>query len=375
MKIGSTGDWHFCAGLDEEVSSSIVQMENKFKERQVDLIVVTGDIFDRKSDVEGRNWAAQRIRGLAGVAPVFLLYGNHDIEGDLDIFGLIRAKNTIKVQSHPFTFVDADHGVVFYFLPWFTKSGWTAMNPQASMGLGDVTVSQLALEYLAYQRSIHARLNMKHVLVSHITIAGSIAENRQPLIGEGVTLGVEDLRDVGFDGGIFGHIHLHQRIGGDTFFYNGSPVAMNYGEQPEKFFTVYDTDAGSVEWHRLNTIDRFSVELEWKNHRFEGEFDHSRCKGALVRVLVKLEEGDDIHAIKDSLREWFTELEVKELKIEPQVRPRDAVRANQIVAAEGLLEKLTIYWEATGTKPDEPTAADMIDKLRQLEEEEAASDS
>lgn len=375
MRIGSSSDWHIDAGMDEDIASSVRQMATIFQEGKVDLIALPGDFFDRKSTADGRNLLRELMKKLADIAPVVGCYGNHDQPGDLDIFSHIISKCPIRIYSTP-TILKPGHiwGLDCYMhvLPWLTKVAWVASHPDVGKEQGDKTVSQLALQYLKSSVEMNHTQGDKHVLLAHLTVEGSMAENQQPMIGEGITFGRHDLMEAGFSAGIFGHIHLRQMFADvGPFFYNGSPAAMNYGEAPEKFCSILDTVTEEVEWHKLKTIDRFSLDVLWnKGYPLEiAQNDLSRVRGARVRVLLRVTEGEDLPRAKAVVEQMILAAGALEAKVEPQVQPKELVRAIEITKAETLEAKLEAYWVANNNRPAEEDVLGMKGKLSLLEEQ------
>lgn len=379
MRILSTGDWHFNAGYDKDVFDSVEQIISYIEARgelahRADLAVITGDIYERASDPESRNLAADCIQRMAESVPVLIVRGNHDAPGDLCILSELKAANPITVHEAPKLF-DCDFGcsqknhagVLIHTVPWLTKARWQSLHPQATKEEGDKTVSQLLLEYLRNNITLHP--GYKHVLSGHMTIAGSKAQNRQQLGADGVTLGMYDITEAGFYAAMLGHIHLKQELGSPTQYYNGSIAALDYGETPEKFFSVLDTKTGHVEWVQLKTVHRQDVWVLWTPlGAYLEDIDATGLKGARVRVNLRIVGGDNVPAAKAQVEAWGKEICALELKINPQVIPVSKVRAVEISKAASLGDKLRQYWLATDA-PDEATQIDMLNKLSQLEDE------
>lgn len=373
MKIGASADWHIEVGYDDDLKHSVMQEVVIFRNAGVDLITLPGDLFDHKSTPDGRNLLRYLIQQLSEVAPVIICYGNHDQPGDLDIFHHLNTIYPIHVISSPQRMVIDD--IILHILPWFNKALWQAQNLGLSKEEGDRTVSQMALSYLKNSIILanSETPGKKHILMSHLTIEGSRAQNHQPLIGEGITFGKVDLIEAGFTAGIFGHIHLQQVFDEKgLFFYPGSPVAMNYGEEPDKYCVVLDTESEKVEWHKLETVDRFSIELSWQHDRPNSVFADitgvcSRIRGARVRALLSIDEGEDVAHAKAETERMLNVAGALEVKIDPQVKPKDLVRSIEISKAESISEKLDAYWMANNNRPDESTVAGMKAKLGIIE--------
>lgn len=377
MRILSTGDWHIGAGYDSDIADSVRQIVKACPATKPDIIALTGDIFHAKSDADQRNLADDMIREMASVCPVFIIRGNHDTPRDLLGFANLQTDYGIQVFEEP-TIVfskqnpcmmkaDRRHHAL-HMLPWITKSHWQSLHPEASTEEGDKTVSQMVLAYLRNQVMLgEGEVN---ILIGHALVAGARAQNHQPLMGEGVTFGIHDLPDAGFYAALLGHIHLKQEFS-PRFLYNGSPSALNYGEDSEKWYSVLDTESGEIEWVHLDTIDRFTFDAQWLQNMFSWApcpgFDENRIKGARVRVNLRLNEGDDIELAKSTTESKIIGLGALECKVNAQTTPRVEVRSSEVHQAKTMSEKLIKYWEATGV-PIPEVSKDMLSKLIDLEE-------
>jgi DNA repair exonuclease SbcCD nuclease subunit len=370
VKILSTGDWHFNAGYDNDVSDSVGQIIKYVYQNEVDLVVITGDVYERASDPDPRNLAIACIQGLGDKVPVIIVRGNHDAPGDLKVYNQIRSKHEIKAFEAPDIWampMAGESGILIHIMPWLTKARWQSLHVGATKEEGDRTVSQLALEYLKNNVALHA--GYKHILAGHMTIAGAKAQNHQQMGADGITLGLYDITEAGFFAAMLGHIHLMQALDGPTQYYNGSVAALDYGEVPEKFFSILDTETGQVEWVQLKTVHRQDVWGAWTSTGISmDDVGIERLSGARVRFNLRVEGGDNVPAAKAQVEAWGKQVGALELKINPQVIPVTKVRAVEISKARSLSDKLKQYWVATG----ETASADMegmLNKLAQLEDE------
>ena len=372
MRILSTGDWHFNSGYDADVESSVRQIINYVKENHVDLIANTGDVYERASEPGSRNLAADLLREMAEWAPILIVRGNHDAPGDLDIFSKIRSKHNIQVHSTPGFIPIEGYGI--HTLPWLTKARWQSLHPDASKEEGDKTVSQLLLEYLKTNVALRSDCK-KHILIGHCLIAGAKAQNHQQMGADGVTLGQYDLEEMGFVAAFLGHIHLKQWIGNSCryyyrYYYNGSIAALEYGETPDKYFSVFDTNSLTPDFIKLNTIHRQDIEAEWTPEGISiiNEFPDSLISGARIRANLRIQGGDNIDQAKKQLEEWLESHKALEYTISPQVIPVSKIRAVEITSAQTLHDKLRMHWKATNTEPEEDVKNRMLEMLSEIED-------
>jgi DNA repair exonuclease SbcCD nuclease subunit len=378
MKILVTGDWHVGTECDGDLKTAVESIIDQARTIKPDLIVLPGDIYDGKSEPDHRNLASSLIQKLAAIADVVIVKGNHDERKDLLILGSLKAEHSITVYESPgFRTYPYPIPVTCHYLPWMTKAAWIAGNAGKDAGIqaGNESVSLLALHFLRIQVSkCSSGINL---LFSHLMVSGAKAENHQPLLGEGITLGYHDLVEAGFDAGAFGHIHLAQPFGdrdqgSPEFRYAGAPVALNYGESSKnKSFCVLDTETLAFTLYPLQSIPRINLNAFW-NGRLNWTAQEPGLPteaGARVKVKLLIEEGYSADEAEEAVRQSPLIVSPLELKIERQRKPRDMVRAQEIAAAQDACQKLIAYWNATNTTPEEPMRSDMLAITKEAEAE------
>lgn len=380
MRILSFGDIHIGTECDPDIIEAAKKIAATAAAEKPDLIVITGDIYDGESSPSDREIARDIVTGMADIAPVQIIKGNHDSRKDLLILGSLKANYPITVHEEPSCseYRVQDGGPVFiHYLPWFTKAAWVAGQVGIDMGItaGNDAVSLLALQYLKIQ--VSKRGPGKHLLYAHLMISGSRAENHQPLLGEGITFGYHDLAEAGFCGGAFGHIHLAQEFGNQEqgspeFRYNGAIAALNYGESARnKTFSILNTETLGTKIFTIDSIARINLSasygaagLEWADPG-----DLPTESGARVKVKLLIEEGFSSDEAEQAVRSFPGIVDPLDLKVERQSKPRDTVRSQEIAAAKTACQKLEAYWAATGSTPDEPMRTDMLNITLEAETE------
>lgn len=380
MRILSFGDTHIGTDCDDDVRDAFQQIIARAAERKPELIIITGDVYDGSSNPEHRLLAADMVRALADVCPVYIIKGNHDAKRDLEILSKIMSRCEIRVYEQPACLREVPE-LYIHILPWFTKSGWIAGKIGIDQSLSDMnaTVSQFALTYLKGQVCDKPG---KHVIFGHIVIAGSRLENHQPLMGEGITFGYHDLVEAGFSAGAFGHIHLAQKFGGSDgspeFRYNGAIAALNYGESAgNKSFSILDTDTMQFETFYIHTTQRVTFDAVWDGSLDEEFKAHIRNDVPIaplrLRIKLLIEEGYSSDDAKKAVQQYISDnlpanCRLKDLKIETARKPKNLVRAQEIASARTACQKLEAYWAATGTTPEEPMRSDMLQITNEIEE-------
>jgi DNA repair exonuclease SbcCD nuclease subunit len=367
LKILTYGDVHLGTSVDEDVIAAANNIADQAASINPDLIVITGDVYDGASTPADRENAKNIVVRLANIAPVSIIKGNHDVRRDLLILGGLSANNPISVHETPACVAYPVRGDLFvHYLPWLTKSSWVASQVGLDMGIqtGSDAVSLLALQFLKIQIAKHGV--GKHILFAHLMVSGAIAENHQPLLGDGITFGYHDLAELGFAAGAFGHIHKSQSFGGagsPEFRYNGAIAALNYGESARnKGFSVLDTDTMKFTVYPIPSVARINVNAFW-NGTLTCKADALGLpteSGARVKVKLLIEEGYSPDDAEKAVRECPLIVNPLELKVERQSKPKDLVRAQEIAAAQTAAHKLAAYWAATNTEPEEPMKSAML---------------
>jgi DNA repair exonuclease SbcCD nuclease subunit len=380
MKFLSTGDLHIGTECDDDVRASTDEIADIAQKEGPDVIVFTGDIYDKTSSPEDREIAKNIVIKFASIAPVFIIKGNHDAKKDLLILGNLETKYPISVHERPFLVPYPDIKLSMHLLPWFTKAAWVAakVGEDYNIESSNEAVSNLGISYLRSQVAMAKDIGMnRHIIFGHLTIAGARAENHQPLLGEGITFGYHDLVEAGFEAGAFGHIHLAQKFGrtdgGPTFWYNGSPAALDYGESAiGKRFTIYDTETRKVTTFPLKSIARITFDAVWDGKLTPdiNLVDAQHFNGGRVKVKLLVEEGYSSDDGEKAVREFvFTYGNPLDLKIERATKPKDQVRSDEISKAKSAAEKLNAYWKATDTTPEDPMRTDMLRLTTEIESE------
>jgi DNA repair exonuclease SbcCD nuclease subunit len=323
-----------------------------------------GDIYNGKSTIDSRNIVKERMKSLAKVAPVLICYGNHDYANDLEILGDLRSDNPIKIYNTIST-VQYDDCMI-YAVPWIDKSRWLQINPEYDISSANSSVSALLLKYISHLRG--KSVLTKNILFGHILISGAKAENMQPLIGEGVTIGEYDLKDIGFDMSALGHIHLKQTFADGKTFYNGSPAAMDFGEQFEKWFSIYDTQSSQLEWYKIPAIKRMTITGRFKEGSWEQTSEvESEMRGARLRISYNISVTEDQNLARETISNAYSIYNPLEIKMNPIIQIQTRTRAESVSEANTLKDKLIEYWKATETTPEQEEMEGILKKLKTAE--------
>lgn len=248
-----TSDWHLGATegereLREDQYFFIDEICRIIEERQVDAVLLAGDVYDRSvgsaSAIRLYNYAMERIcRDLKKT--VLTIAGNHDSADRLSSCGSLLEKAGLYIsgaaerEARVVTFDDAE----VFLLPWVTEEKVRSLYPEER--INDLTGAyQVLTDHMRERFSP----DKKHIVVSHafITNAETSTSDRAAEIGFAtqVSASVFD----GFDYVALGHIHKPQNVNGHIR-YSGTPMPYSFGkeESQEKSVTLLDTETMTQE--------------------------------------------------------------------------------------------------------------------------------
>ena len=248
-----TSDWHLGATegereLREDQYFFIDEICRIIEERQVDAVLLAGDVYDRSvgsaSAIRLYNYAMERIcRDLKKT--VLTIAGNHDSADRLSSCGSLLEKAGLYIsgaaerEARAVAFDDAE----VFLLPWVTEEKVRSLYPEER-------ISDLTGAYQVLTDHMRERFSpdKKHIVVSHafITNAETSTSDRAAEIGFAtqVSASVFD----GFDYVALGHIHKPQNVNGHIR-YSGTPMPYSFGkeESQEKSVTLLDTETMTQE--------------------------------------------------------------------------------------------------------------------------------
>ncbi|MBP1580965.1 MAG: exonuclease SbcCD subunit D [Oscillospiraceae bacterium] len=260
MRILHSSDWHigralFDYSLLEDQRYFFEQLYRTVKEQKVDVVVVSGDLYDRSAP------SAEAVALLDEVfhhlifdckVPVLAIAGNHDSPRRIDygnsLFeacGLYLA-GSVQKEIKKVTLQDSYGPVNFFLLPYFVPH-------EIRLQLEQPELSGFSQAFQALMEENRSRFDpsQRNVLLAH----GFFMTNR----GEASfstsehAVGPSELCDLSpaaeFDYIALGHLHHGQSAGLKQARYSGSPLKYSVSEatQRKEFLLVDLNEKGSVE--------------------------------------------------------------------------------------------------------------------------------
>lgn len=371
MRILHTSDWHLgrtLHGVDllEYQASALDVIIEVAREREVDAVLVAGDVYDRAiPPVEAVRLLSETLRRLSEFTSVVVTPGNHDSALRLG-FGADLMRDNIHLRAriediaNPVIISGADGASArIYALPYLdpdvARLPLARLSARAS-GVGEDNAPLVARSHEAVigqamdliradgeRRSADGEGPAATVVIAHAFVLGGQASDSERDIRVGGVDSVPSGVLHGIHYGALGHLHGPQevRVPGDgdvpEVRYSGSPLAFSFSERHQKKAVwIVDLDAFGVrEIERVPMpVPRALTELRGTLEELLGEVSEGHTQDWVKAVVTDSERPLDLVA---QLRARFPHLLVA--LHEPAERGTEAaVRA--VTAAQQPIEVL-----------------------------------
>lgn len=371
IKVAVVSDSHFdrssrfdeCLRIHDWIATDM-------DERGVDLCLHGGDVYHKLSIPEERTAVGAWLHRVAHSRPVLIVRGNHDAVGDLRVLQYLGTPHPVIVEEassvHAFTLkgISVQVGAV----AWPRASEILAAEG-SSGNLNEDAAERMRAIFRGMGETMRGNLGLR-VLVMHAMVRGSVSGTGQPLVGCDLEVGLEDIAIVDAHLVVMGHIHKAQDwVYGCPIVYAGSPRRTDFGELEDKSYLLAEFDeSGLVRWERVQTPCVKMHHVEWSpGAKLEGP---ERFSGSEVRLRYRFTAEDKLQSREavDKLAEQLRAAGAS-VTIDDVAEPSMHARAPEVALATSTEEKLTAYWNAKGTTPEEADKQRLVVKLHQLEEE------
>ncbi len=263
MRLLHTSDWHLgrylqTVPLVEHQRTFLAWLAEVARERAVDVVLVSGDVYDRAiPSIDAVHLFEEGLVGLHEVCPVVLVSGNHDSPTRLGFGGPLLEASRVHLRSsvddidRPVEVTDATGSVLVYGLPYLEPEVVrTALEADKSHEAVLTAAMDRVRADLAARRRRAAEDGgpaPRAVVMAHAFITGGTGSESERDVSVG---GIADAPAEVFDGVDYvalGHLHGPQEIrnvGGPTARYSGSPLAYSFSEETQvKSVTIVEVDA------------------------------------------------------------------------------------------------------------------------------------
>jgi len=253
MKLLHTSDWHLGATFHDRVRDAdeehaLDQIVAVARDRAVDVVVVSGDIFDTANPgaAEQRRWyrTLQRFVDEAGVGTVVAIAGNHDsglrLEGPRELLAShrVQVRGLLTRDAEPSSCVVPVHDRAgnlrahCALVPYLREGDLL----RAGDDVGEDRPQRLARALHRRWAEVRAGVpsGVPWIAVGHaFATGGRLGGAESPVLVEVGNLGKADIATLaeGCSYAAFGHLHQPQAIGGQTHWrYSGALLPTGFDE-------------------------------------------------------------------------------------------------------------------------------------------------
>ncbi len=382
-RVAVIADSHFDAspgGRFDECVRIHGWIADSLAEHEVDLILHAGDIFERRSTPVERNAVGTWLRRCADIAPVIIVYGNHDVPGDLDLFAQLRAKHPISVCSSAEVIDTA--GCAVACLPWPRKANLLAQMPAASAEQTGAAASEALCDVLRGLGEEFDPSGSPRILLAHAMVTGSLTSTGQPLVGMDMEVGLDDLALAHADAVALGHIHMPQgweytqNARRAPVIYAGSPRRTSYGEVEDKSYLLLSFEGpGAPDVQRISTPCQQMVLIEAQWAPDQGLVTNG-CENVVrpdadvrLRVLVAADQREAARVAASELRYKLLGSGAERVTVEEVVEPTATARDTTVAEAGTVADKLRALWRLRGKELPPGQAPRVLGRLAEIEAE------
>lgn len=323
-----------------------------------------GDLCHKAMGIRSKNVLVSRVQQMANVAPVIIIKGNHDKDGDLDFLTELETAWPVHVINDPKTLLlDLPTGeqATVFCLPYPNKGALVAA------GADVAAVAHAALDTLILngvsEGAEHIRTCSKEgrqmpyqFMLGHVSVAGSVASTGQPQIGNELEVDQATLKmfATGYVG--LNHIHKHQVV--SNAVYAGSLCRLDWGETERKGWIVIEAEPMPsafswafreikvpARWHvegNLTAADGFAYEVR-KGPDGQHEEAPESWTGDDVRVRVRYQQTESAMVALQlaGIKNLFSG--ARRVDVEPIVISDRQVRAPEVIAETTVKGKLQAW--------------------------------
>ena len=339
MKILHTADWHIGQRLHErqrtdEHEKFLCWLLNTIQEHQVELLLVSGDIFDTAlPSSESTNLYYRFLYRLYNETGAYAVItaGNHDSPRHLEApreFLKMGRIYVVGLADDPakcvFTFPPNNPRVAVAAVPYLSESDLRHLSYETEVDRNERYREWLKTFYADCVAAMPSKL--PKILMGHLFVqGGTIGDSeRNVQIGGATAVHVSDFpKDVSYVA--LGHLHRPQAIESDNcpIRYSGSPIPLRFNEANycKKVYLLELSDDGT-----LTRDEEIEIPIFKELHTIEGDKKHILRKARKQKwddkyIQVKLKLTTSNVGIGDKIRQAFSDRGGDVLSVELELPP------------------------------------------------------
>ncbi len=328
---------------NEDLVYALQQVKNICNEERIDLLIVAGDIFDKRNpDFESQGLIMEFLTEMNSLGlQILLIAGNHDSYDFMKIYKNLRKLANIHVFDRPSTNLKE---ALFQYdqlkvacLPYPDERVLTHFDEERQRSYAEKVADYM--KALAREvEDTRYRVLVSHLMIDRAKVAGS---ELQSSVSPYYAVRADTIPDT-FQYVALGHVHRNQRIEGTApkVYYSGSPYQIDFSEKGmDKFVNLVLLEDGmaKVEPIRLD-LKRQLVEIRLKEEEdIQKHLETLTKENLLVRVVMEVKMSDPFLQQKKDMVHRILGDRLVRLEIEP------VGTSQEIIAETGKIDLLSLY--------------------------------
>lgn len=330
MKVGIIGDTHFGAAYNlgrvdpaTQLNSRLLDFSKTFNhiidefiKRDVELVILTGDIFETRHPTSAQLNAFSKCirRAVEKGLKINIVVGNHDQQRNIntttvDIFNSLKL-DSIKVYPD--------------ISAYSVKGLHLVLMPYRDRRMMDTKTNAEAIEILRGQVKEQLKdisdPNAMKMLVGHLMLDKTDGQDNPDGFSINELILPHDMfKD--FDLVVMGHVHRHSIISKSepAIIYSGSMEKVSFGEKDHKKVSiVVDTETETVDIIKTPVRDLWEMAFDYSGEKLfkqsitdkiikdiEEFHKTTNITDAIVKVVVQVNENDMYHVSQERIKEYI----------------------------------------------------------------------
>ncbi|HKY40719.1 MAG TPA: hypothetical protein VJN18_32515 [Polyangiaceae bacterium] len=373
--IAFVTDQHFDGHNDLEETVRVHNwIADDARARGCEATLLGGDALEKRSIPSDRNALGAWLLRLAEFGPVVGDYGNHEIEGDLDLYNDLGGKHPITFYSQPAVHFLPELQLAIGCVPWPHLGALLARLDGVSAEQAQNAARDLLRTIILGLGAEMDRQPFARIGLAHLMLSGATTDHDQPVRGSELVLSGADLAPMRAGIWLLGHIHAQQvlKIGDVEGVYGGGTEHCNWGEPGQKGYTIVRTDGPRiVGYERIPTPVAPMVLAQgvFADGSLSNSYAHRDVAGADVRFRFHcpIDQRESAKAAAEAIKADLLARGALSVTLEDLVDAETRARAPDVALAKGHREKLEAHWASVGFDPG-PRRAALLAKADQLHE-------
>ena len=388
MKILHTADWHIGQRLHErsrldEHKQFLNWILDTIQEHQIELLLVSGDIFDTSlPSAEATNLYYRFLYRLFDETDAYAVItaGNHDSPRHLEAprefleMGRIYVVGLSgKAADCVFPFPPDDPRVMVAAVPYLSETELPHVSYETEIEKSERYRERLKSFYADCVDAMPAEL--PKILMGHLFVqGGKISDSERNVQIGGATATYANDFPEGVDYVALGHLHRPQTIRGTDYpiRYSGSPIPLRFNEADysKQIYLLELSDDGTLALDETIEVPVFKelCTVEGDENSILWEAETGTWDGKYIQVKLKLNR--PTVGIGDKIRQAFSERggEVLSVEVElPEATPGPQISVEDMKRPEEIFEQFH-RTRFEGEPPDESLSRTFNELLQMVEE-------